>query len=132
MTAKEKKLPAEAPASIPLSAAPAQFDEFYRKFFLPLVRRAAWKHGLNKEDARDVVQEAFIVALAKLDPRRNPKAWLIQVVDHLSLNFQRKLVRRAKLSLRWSHPDARVSSIERLRETTQNYDEVEDSDGGDD
>lgn len=132
MTPKQKNLAAGAPASIPLSAPPVQFDECYRKFFLPLVRRAAWKHGLSKEDARDVVQEAFIVALAKLDPQRNPKAWLIQVVDHLSLNFQRKLVRRARLASRWAHPDGRLASIERLGETTLTYDEVEDSDGGDD
>ena len=76
---------------------PSQFDEFYRRYFLPLVRRATWKHRLEKEDARDVVQEAFLVALVKLDARRNPKAWLIQVVDHLAVNFQRKVVRRAKL-----------------------------------
>jgi DNA-directed RNA polymerase specialized sigma24 family protein len=80
---------------------PARFDEFYLKFFLPLVRRAAWKHGLDKEDARDVVQEAFIVALTKLDPHRNPKAWLIQVVDHLSANLRRKLTRRAMLTSTW-------------------------------
>jgi DNA-directed RNA polymerase specialized sigma24 family protein len=80
---------------------PAHFDEFYLKFFLPLVRRAAWKHGLDKEDARDVVQEAFMVALTKLDPHRNPKAWLIQVVDHLSANFRRKLTRRARLTSTW-------------------------------
>lgn len=80
---------------------PARFDEFYLTFFLPLVRRATWKHGLDKEDARDVVQEAFMVALTKLDPNRNPKAWLIQVVDHLSANFRRKLTRRAKLTSTW-------------------------------
>jgi len=83
-----------------------RFDEFYRAYFLPLVRRATWKHRLEKEDARDVVQEAFLVALVKLDPARNPKAWLIQVVDHLSVNFQRKLVRRAKLVTKWSPADA--------------------------
>jgi DNA-directed RNA polymerase specialized sigma24 family protein len=132
VTPKQKKLAAEAPAPIPLSAAPTHFDECYRKFFLPLVRRAAWKHSLTKEDARDVVQEAFIVALAKMDPHRNPKAWLIQVVDHLSLNFQRKLVRRARLALRWTHPDSHLASIEHLGETAQSYDEVEESDGGDD
>lgn len=101
MTAKGKGLSTEAIAS-PLLTNPDQFDDFYRKFFLPLVRRATWKHRLEKEDARDVVQEAFLVALLKMDPARNPKAWLIQVVDHLSVNFQRKVARRAKLVSKWS------------------------------
>jgi DNA-directed RNA polymerase specialized sigma24 family protein len=99
--AKGKGLVAEVSGSPPPGADPDRFDEFYRKYFLPLVRRSTWKHGLDKEDARDVVQEAFIVALSKLDPQRNPKAWLIQVVDHLSLNFQRKTIRRAKLVSIW-------------------------------
>lgn len=90
----------------PLESDPERFDEFYRQYFLPLVRRATWKHRLEKEDARDVVQEAFLVALVKLDPARNPKAWLIQVVDHLSVNLQRKLVRRAKLVTKWSPAEA--------------------------
>lgn len=125
---RRRRLAAEVPASPSLSALPAEFEQFYRKFFLPLVRRAAWKYGLSKEDARDVVQEAFILALAKLDPRRNPKAWLIQVVDHLSLNFQRKAVRRARLVSRWSNPEGRVM---KACSETREYDESEDTDGGD-
>ena len=95
-------------------------DDFYRRYFLPLVRRATWKHRLEKEDARDVVQEAFLVALVKLDPRRNPKAWLIQVVDHLSVNFQRKVVRRAKLVSKWSPGQAGTA-----RDSLQSDDEAE-------
>lgn len=101
MRGKGKGLAAEAGDLAPLQADPSRFDEVYLKYFLPLVRRSTWKHGLSKEDARDVVQEAFILALTKLDPERNPKAWLIQVVDHLSANFQRKSVRRAKLISTW-------------------------------
>jgi DNA-directed RNA polymerase specialized sigma24 family protein len=96
-----KGLVADSAALGPLQENPARFDDFYRQFFLPLVRRATWKHALTKEDARDVVQEAFVIALTKLDPSRNPKAWLIQVVDHLSANFQRKVARRAKLVSTW-------------------------------
>jgi DNA-directed RNA polymerase specialized sigma24 family protein len=81
--------------------APEALEEFHRRFFMPLVRRAAWKHGLSKEDARDVVQEAFLLAVVKLDPDGNPKSWLIGVVDHLSINLQRKTVRRAKLATKW-------------------------------
>ena len=74
---------------------------FYREVFLPLVRRSTWKYGLSKDDARDIVQDAFVLAISKLDSARNPKAWLIQVVDHLALNHQRKLARRARLANHW-------------------------------
>ena len=109
---------------------PALLDDFYRRYFLPLVRRATWKHRLEKEDARDVVQEAFLIALVKLDPQRNPKAWLIQVVDHLSVNFQRKVIRRAKLVSRWSPADAGVALGERTREGGEVGDGADDPSGG--
>jgi len=79
-----------------------QFEEFYRLYFLPLVRRAVRRYGLTFEDAGDVVQDAFVLAVGKLDPGRNPKAWLYQVVDHLALNWQRKALRRARLVARWN------------------------------
>ena len=56
---------------------------------------------MEKEDAADIVQDAFLLALGKLDAGGNPKAWLVQVVDHLALNLQRKASRRIQLSLRW-------------------------------
>lgn len=132
MSRKGKGLAAEAPTSSPLLSDPARFDEFYRQYFLPLVRRATWKHRLEKEDARDVVQEAFMVALVKLDPHRNPKAWLIQVVDHLSVNFQRKLVRRARLVSKWSPSEAGMAMGGEIGETAEPGDETTDSQGGDD
>ena len=79
---------------------------FYQEVFMPLVRRATWRHRLSKEDARDVVQDAFLLAIEKIDAAGNPKAWLIQVVDHLALNHQRKLVRRSKLLSKWSRGEA--------------------------
>jgi len=82
----------------------AQLEDFHRSLFLPLVRRAAWRHGLSKEDARDVVQEAFLLAIVKMDPDRNPKGWLVQVVDHLSVNLRRKDRRHADLAARWGPP----------------------------
>ena len=120
---------AGATSGSPLLSDPARFDEFYRQYFLPLVRRATWKHGLEKEDARDVVQEAFLVALVKLDPARNPKAWLIQVVDHLSVNFQRKAFRRAKLVTKWS-PSPSMTISEELGEGAETYGDA-DQQGGD-
>ena len=90
---------AARPARVPMSE--PELETFYRGIFLPLVRRATWKHGLSKEDASDIVQDAFLLALDKLDSAGNPKAWLTQVVDHLALNLHRKAVRRAQLSSRW-------------------------------
>ena len=76
-------------------------EEFYRRIYSPLVRRATWKHRLMREDARDIVQDAFVLALTRLNPTGNPRAWLIQVVDHLSINYRRRSIRRAHLSERW-------------------------------
>ncbi len=82
----------------------AQLEEFHRTLFLPRVRRASWRHGLSKEDARDVVQEAFLLAVVKMDPDRNPQGWLVKVVDYLAVNLRRKDIRHAALSARWGPP----------------------------
>jgi DNA-directed RNA polymerase specialized sigma24 family protein len=78
-----------------------ELELFYRRIYLPLVRRATWKHRLQRDDARDIVQDAFVLALTRLKPTGNPKAWLIQVVDHLSINYRRRAVRRASLAQKW-------------------------------
>jgi DNA-directed RNA polymerase specialized sigma24 family protein len=83
-----------------------EFEAFYRRVFLPLVRRVTWKHRLLHEDARDIVQDAFVLALTRLQTNGNPRAWLIQVVDHLSINHRRKSIRRANLASRWGLGDA--------------------------
>ena len=70
---------------------------------MPLVRRASYRHGLSKEDARDIVQETFVLAMSKLDPDGNPQSWLVGVVDRLSIGFQRKRARRAFLAARWGY-----------------------------
>lgn len=41
----------------------------YQKLLRSLVRRARWKHRLGREDASDVVGDAFVVALDKLGAR---------------------------------------------------------------
>jgi DNA-directed RNA polymerase specialized sigma24 family protein len=66
-----------------------------------LVSRASRRFGLSNEDARDIVQDAFVIALVKLDIAQNPKAWLMRVVDHLSANLRRKARRREELVARW-------------------------------
>ena len=78
-----------------------ELASFYQEVYQPLVRRATWRHGLPIEDARDVVQDAFVLAIEKIDSERNPRAWLTQVVDHLCLNHSRKTFRRRQLSARW-------------------------------
>lgn len=87
----------------------AELEGFYRQLFLPLVRRATWKHGLSKEDARDVVQDAFLLAVVKLKAGGNAPVWLARVVDQLSVNFRRKGARHARLEARWLSPDLPLS-----------------------
>lgn len=101
-TRVRREMPAEGtkPASHDLLA-DRELEAFYLEIFLPLVRRVTWKHHLPREDARDIVQDAFVLALTRLNKAGNPRAWLIQVVDHLSINHRRKAVRRASLASRW-------------------------------
>jgi DNA-directed RNA polymerase specialized sigma24 family protein len=73
-----------------------------------------------------------LVALIKLDPQRNPKAWLIQVVDHLAVNFQRKVTRRAKLVSRWSPSGAGIAEGDHMGDGPERYDEGNELTGGDD
>src|SRR6266545_4897404 len=89
----------------------AELEAFYRQLFLPLVRRATWKHGLSKEDARDLVQDAFVVAVVKLKAGGNPRAWLMSTVDHLAVNFRRKGARRARLEAQFLDPPDLPDSI---------------------
>jgi DNA-directed RNA polymerase specialized sigma24 family protein len=93
----------------PITGAPAPaggepLEALYRAFFLRLVRRATWRYGLSKEDAREVVHDAFVLALIKLDPNRNPASWLYGVVDRLAANWKRKEIRHANLLARWAVP----------------------------
>ncbi|HEY2798096.1 MAG TPA: sigma-70 family RNA polymerase sigma factor [Thermoanaerobaculia bacterium] len=88
---------------IPMSE--PEIEAFYRSVFLPLVRRATWKHCLSPEDASDIVQDAFLLALGKIDRSGHPKSWLVQVVDHLAMNHRRKVARRAQLASRWIEPE---------------------------
>ena len=82
----------------------AELETFYGQLFLPLVRRACWKHGLSKEDARDIVQDAFVIAVVKLKPGENGRAWLSSTVDHLAMNFRRKGARHARLEAQFLDP----------------------------
>jgi DNA-directed RNA polymerase specialized sigma24 family protein len=112
--------PTQAKEHLSRKAMPEEeFSAFYQAVFIPLVRRATWRHGLSKEDARDCVQDAFLLAIEKIDAARNPKAWLIQVVDHLALNLQRKHRRRSHLLSRWSGGSGCDQSSEEDRRPTR-------------
>ncbi len=76
-------------------------EELYRAFFVRLVRRACWRYGLSKEDARGVVHEAFLLALVKLDTEGNPRSWIYSVVDRLAANRRRNMIRRSRPLERW-------------------------------
>jgi DNA-directed RNA polymerase specialized sigma24 family protein len=94
-----------------------EIEGFYHEFFRPLLRRAVRRHSLSTDDARDVVQEAFVLALVKMQSDGNAEAWLRQVVDYLSLNLRRTAMRRAALLARWSGgednlPSGRCSAFE--------------------
>jgi hypothetical protein len=51
-------------------------------------------------------------------------------VDHLSVNFQRKVVRRAKLVTKWSPADAGMAIGDELGDGPEGYGET-DQQGGD-
>ena len=82
-------------------ATAAQIEAFYHEFYRPLIRRAIRRHDLSMEDARDVVHQAFVVALEKMEAEGNAQAWLRQVVDFLAVNMKRTSQRRATLLARW-------------------------------
>jgi DNA-directed RNA polymerase specialized sigma24 family protein len=84
----------------------AVLDQLYRAFFVRLVRRVTWRYGLSKEDAREVVHDAFVLALVKLNPDGNPRSWIYAVVDRLAANWKRKENRHAQLLARWGRRSA--------------------------
>lgn len=81
--------------------------ELYVRLFDGLVRYVIWKHRRAPDDAKDLVQEAFLLALGKLVSTRNARVWFTQTLDHLALNQQRKEARRAELRARWAPPQSR-------------------------
>ncbi len=105
-TLRRRRLGAGVVGSVAASASDAAFDSIYRAFFLRLVRRVICRYGLREQDALEVVQDAFVVALAKLDTAGEPGPWLYKTVDNLALNLRRKTGRRALLLTRWSPAEA--------------------------
>lgn len=87
-------------------------EKLYEAFYLALVRRATWRFGLSKDDAAEIVHDAFLLAVTKADFGRNPKAWIFTVVDRLAANSRRKTDRRARLFARWGGNRFSASSFE--------------------
>ncbi|MCH9685928.1 MAG: RNA polymerase sigma factor [Deltaproteobacteria bacterium] len=55
----------------------------------------------DREQAQDVLQEAAMIALGKVDgfePGTNFRAWLAQIVRYVALNHRRRLARRRELA----------------------------------
>jgi len=84
----------------------AKIEEFYRRFFPVLVRHAAWKFSISEEDAEDMAQETFVLALLKMGAKGNARAWFFRVVDQMSVNLQRKEKRRAAILERWGEVES--------------------------
>ena len=99
---RRRRFAAGDAGSVAAKASDAVFDSIYRAFFLRLVRRVICRYGLREQDALEVVQDAFVVALSKLDTAGEPGPWLYKTVDNLALNLRRKTGRRALLLTRWS------------------------------
>jgi len=87
----------------------AELEDCFRRAFPPMVRRAIRKHRLSLEDAEDIAQEAFLLAVLKLDSVVNPKLWLYHAVDRLSANLRKKRQRRVALAARWQGGGAEES-----------------------
>jgi DNA-directed RNA polymerase specialized sigma24 family protein len=100
-TSKQPAAVAEGEPVPRRAVAPEVLEEFHRRLFRPLARRAVFRHGLSEEDARDIVQDAFVLAVVKLDANGNPESWFIGVVDRLAIGLLRKTGRRAALAMRW-------------------------------
>jgi DNA-directed RNA polymerase specialized sigma24 family protein len=88
-----------------------KLERIYRSLYSPLVNRVTWRFRLSREDANDIVQDAFAIALIKLDLCKNPEGWLTHVVDFLAVNMCRKAKRRAALLSRWYPNPVRIIPI---------------------
>jgi RNA polymerase sigma factor (sigma-70 family) len=87
----------------------------YGNTLLPLARAFA----LDRDEAEDILQEAWIVALRKGHAVRDPEmvgAWLRRVVLNVGRTRARNRLRRASLRARWLSPSPTVSPPNTLEE----------------
>jgi RNA polymerase sigma-70 factor (ECF subfamily) len=81
---------AEAVARV-LDGQPAAFDELVQRYQRQAITVSYRLLG-NLDDAKDLVQDAFVKAYRSLDTLERPAAfggWLLRIVTNLSLNFRR-------------------------------------------
>jgi RNA polymerase sigma factor (sigma-70 family) len=98
----EQDPPEDSPARLPRPLTPEELDDFYKRYYRGLIRYLTSRHRLSKEDAADIAQEVFLLAIEKLDPEGgNPKAWLTEVANRMAANLRRKKQRRSDLLERW-------------------------------
>jgi DNA-directed RNA polymerase specialized sigma24 family protein len=100
----------EAVRRRPVPIAVEELERLYRVLFLRLARRAAWRYRLSQDDATEVVQEVFLLALVKLKEQSNPRAWLYRALDNLAANGLRKEIRRKVLTARWGPSEFPLTS----------------------
>ncbi len=77
------------------------FDELVRKYERQALA-VSYRLLNQSNDAREVVQDAFLRAYRALDTLENPQvfgSWLLRIVSNLSLNYRRSRARRPTVSL---------------------------------
>ena len=72
-------------------------EAVYVAFYARIVRHVTWSFRLSKDDASEIVQEAFLLALQRVDVSGNPRAWIYRVAENLAANWRRKEDRRSRL-----------------------------------
>ncbi len=132
MTARYSHEPHEDPASLTepadeeLAAALQQGDE---SAFDTLVQRhqqrvfaVAYRITTDREDAKDVAQEAFIKAHSKIDswkPTGTFRSWLLRLTANTAIDWHRRKVRRAQVDYGDEHVNRVTPDTSPLRNTAE-------------
>jgi DNA-directed RNA polymerase specialized sigma24 family protein len=82
----------------------AEVEAQYQNLGKELLRRARYKYRVSREDAGDLVQQAFVIFWVKFPTVKDARPWLVAVVDRLALNLVRTGKRRANLLARFQPP----------------------------
>lgn len=88
----------------------AAFEALVREY-LPQAYRVAYGIVRNREDAEDVVQDAFVKAwrhLGTFDSERRFSPWFLQIVKRTALDALRKKAAVPFSALGWDSPDQHV------------------------
>jgi RNA polymerase sigma-70 factor (ECF subfamily) len=85
----------------------------------PVLLTYAYRLVRNLEDARDLVQDAFVRIHREPAAVSNPRAWLYRVVHNLAVNHLRSAAYRKEAAHQWSlrstgPDDSELISLERI------------------